>query len=98
MEKAHEKIRNEISHEIQALLEGAAEDVAEFGAKISLGLTEAAALGDQALVDERLNQVEALAEVQRIRVNHAGWRLFRRALSIGIQAALAALPDSGDSQ
>jgi hypothetical protein len=67
----------------QELLEGAAEDIRRYVAFITTDMARALLLPEpERLLQELAAQLEAVAEINRIRANEAAWRTFHRVVVV----------------
>lgn len=87
------EIGKTIADGVTGLVEGAAEDVQEFGFSIAADLMEAKLTGDDESEVALLDQLKVLAEINRIRVEAKAWivieKIVKTAFSVVLAAALA---------
>jgi hypothetical protein len=66
---------------VSGLLEGAAEDLQTFGQTITENALEAKLLGRNDLVQACMDQIRAIAEANRIRLNGVSWDAVKQVIS-----------------
>lgn len=77
---------------LRDVLEGAAQDLQTYVAAISDDLAVVVERQDaKALSDELVQQLRAVAELQRLRVTDAGWTAFRAVIRTVVATGIAAL-------
>lgn len=86
-----DEFKSIIGDSAKELLEGAAEDVDKFVARIGSVMVSAVAAGDDAMVDEMKGALETLAERNRIRASREAMETLKGVIDIAKRGALAGI-------
>ncbi len=76
---------------IEHLLEGAKDDIENFGQRITRLMVFAELVGDQDMTLQLLDQLKLMAEIQSIRVRNESWTLLTAVVTMVFKAVGAAI-------
>lgn len=95
-QEAKRDIQQSLKQPLVDLLHGAADDLVKYANDVTDGLLLAIELGREDLAEEKLDQLQAIAEVHRIRALRVGWDTVRSIMeslvSVGVRTLLVEAP------
>lgn len=87
--KLQEDVKPVLASALSGIVEGAKEDIQQFAGEIGKDMLHAQLAGDDALVAQLLDQLEVLAEINRVRVEAHAWVVVKKVVSAVFSAVAA---------